>query len=269
VTRSTAAREHELERPDGARLHWTERGQGAAVLLLPAVWSPPGIYSGLIEDLARDRRVITYDPRGCGSSTRAGPYDASADADDLEALLDVSGPAALAIGVADGLNRGARVAAKRQDLIRRLMAIAPSPAAILPRTELAGIEVIGASESVIDVLLTMLDADPRAALRAMIAAINPDVDEAQLRARVEAVAEYVTQEAGAARARSWVEDDVRDDLRALGERLSIYYGGPDPLFERALPERFAELFPRARAEEIADGPVSRPDLTAARVRSLT
>lgn len=269
MTRSAAAREHDLERREGARLRWTERGDGAAVLLLPAVWSPPGIYGGLIEDLARDHRVITYDPRGCGSSTRAGPYSASADADDLEALLDFAGSAAVAIGVADGLNRGARVAAKRPDLIHRLVAIAPSPAAILPRTELAGTEVIGASESVIDVLLTLLDTDPRSALRAMIAAINPEIDEDRLRERVEAVAEYVTQEAGAARARGWVQDDVANDLQELGERLSIFYGGPDPLFERALPQRFAELFPRARAEEIADGPVSRPDLMAARVRSLT
>jgi len=269
VTRSDAAREHDLVRPDGFRIHWSERGQGPAVLILPAVWSHPKIYGGLIEDLARDRRVITYDPRGCGSSTHSGPYDVTADAGDLEALLDAAGPAALALGIGDGLNRGARVASGRPTLIHRLVALAPSPAAILPRSELAGTEVIGASESVIDLLLKLLDTDPRTALRTMISAINPDLDEARLRERVEAVSNYVDQEAGATRARGWIEDDVRVELRTLGERLSIFYGGPDPLFEGALPRRFSELFPRARAEKIADGPVSRPDITAARLRSLT
>jgi pimeloyl-ACP methyl ester carboxylesterase len=269
VTPHEAAREHQLERPGGAVIHWAERGHGPLVVLLPAVWSHPDIYSALVEDLAHDRRMITYDPRGCGSSTHAGPYDVSVDADDLEALLEAAGPAALAMGVGDGLNRGARVAARRANLIHGLVALAPSPAAILPRSELAGSEVIGASESVIDLLLKLLDTDPRTALRTMISAINPDLDEERLRDRVEAVSSYVAQEAGAARARGWVEDDVRSELRALGERLSIFYGGPDPLFEGALPKRFAELFPQARAQEIADGPVSRPDLTAALIRSLT
>ena len=268
MTPAEPAREHEIERPDGARIHWTERGSGQAVVILPALWSPPNIYAGLTEDLIRDRRVITYDPRGCGSSTADGPYDVGIDAADLEAVLDQAGSAAVAIGVGDGLNRAARVARRRPDLIHRLVAIAPSPAAILPRSELVGADVMGASESVVDMLLSLLDADPRTALRTMISAINPNLDERRLRERVESITGYVSTEAAAARARAWIADDVREDLRGLGDRLSIFFGGPDPLFEGALAQRFAELFPGARAEEVADGPVSRPDLTAARIRSL-
>jgi len=269
VKATDVTREHELERPDGAGIHWFERGSGAGVVILPALWSPPGIYQGLIEDLARDRRVITYDPRGSGRSTVTGPYVPAVDAADLEAVLDAAGSPVLAIGVADGLFRAARVAVSRPDLIHRLVSIAPSPAAILPRSELAGSGVMGASESVIDMLLTLLETDPRMALRTMISAVNPDLHEEQVRQRVDATGRYLRPDAAAARARAWIADDVRDELCGLGDRLSLIYGGPDPLFEGALARRFGELFPDARTVEVADGPVSRPELTAALVRSLT
>jgi pimeloyl-ACP methyl ester carboxylesterase len=259
-----------VERPDGAEIHWEERGQGALALVAHhTLWSYPGIYAGLIEDLSRDRRVITYDPRGCGSSTGGGPYDMEVDADDLEAVLESAGGGAVVIAVGDGLNRAARVAARQPALVSNLVAIAPAPAALLPRSELAGSDVIGASESVIDMLFKLLATEPRTALRTLISAVNPDLDESQLRERVDVVADYLSPDAAVARAYAWLEDDVRDLLRPLGARLWILYGGPDPFFEGTLATRVTELFPEAQIEEVADGPVSRPDLTAARVRRLT
>jgi hypothetical protein len=41
------------------------------------------------------------------------------------------------------------------------------------------------------------------------------------------------------------------------------------MFEGALGARVVNLFPEAHLAEVADGPVSRPELTAARVRDLT
>jgi pimeloyl-ACP methyl ester carboxylesterase len=257
-------------RPDGAEIHWHEHGRGPIAMLAHlTLWSYPSIYEGLISDLSKDHRVVTSDPRGCGSSTARGPYDMDTDADDLQAVLEAAGGGAAAIAVGDGLNRAARVAARRPDLIAHLIAIAPGPSAILPRSELAGSGVLGASESVIEMLFQMMATDPRAALRTMISAVNPDLDEEQLRRRVDMSADYLKPEAAAARVHAWLEDDMSDHLRTVGDRLLILYGGPDPLFEGVLAGRARELFPDAQIVELADGPVSRPELTAAHVRELT
>jgi pimeloyl-ACP methyl ester carboxylesterase len=240
------------------------------VLAHHTLWSYPGIYGELIADLARDHRIVYYDPRGCGRSSPHGPYDPESDAGDLGAVAEAAGGAAVAIAVGDAFNRAARVAAARPDLISHVIAIGPAAAAFLPRAELKGSGVLAASESVIDMLLQMMTTDPRAALRTMITVVNPDLAEDELRERVDRVADYIIEpEAGVERARAWLDDDVSDQARVLGDRLWILHGGADPMFEGTLRARVAELFPRAHLEQMADGPISRPDLTAALVRQLT
>ena len=89
-----------LERPDDIEIHWDARGEGPAVLIVhQLLWSYPHVYADLIEDLARDHRVVTYDPRGCGSSTRRGPYDPATDTADLEAVAEAAGAPAVAVAV--------------------------------------------------------------------------------------------------------------------------------------------------------------------------
>jgi pimeloyl-ACP methyl ester carboxylesterase len=259
-----------LQRPDGVEIHWEAHGEGPPVLLAHhTLWSYPGAYRDLVSDLGRDHRVVVYDPRGCGASTRRGPYDLESDTEDLQAVLAAAGGPAVVIGVGDGINRAARVAARRPDLISHLLAIAPSTAALLPRTELRGSGVMAASDSVIELLRQMLRTDPRAALRSVVSAVNPDLDEDEVRDRVELLGDYLSFEAAADRSDEWLADDISNHLQALGTRLSLLHGGVDPLFEGALRERVSELFPEAQIEEAADGPITRPDLTAARVRRLT
>jgi pimeloyl-ACP methyl ester carboxylesterase len=270
VTQPQGTTDHMEQRPDGARIHWAERGAGPSVAMVHlTLWSYPGVYAALIADLSSDHRVLIPDPRGCGQSSRSGPYDMETDAGDLEAVLEAAGGGAVVIAAGDGLNRAVRVAPARPDLISHVVAIAPAPAAVLPRSELAGSGVLAASDSVIEMMLRMMSVQPRAALREMIATVNPDLGEEQLRERVEVVADYLTPEAGTERARSWLEDDVREQMRMLGGRLVIVHGGADPLLGGELAGRVTELFPAAQVEELADGPVSRPELTAARVRRLT
>lgn len=57
---------------DGVRLHYVERGQGPAVLLIHGnnVWWRDFLASGLIDVLARDHRVISFDRPGFGHSER-------------------------------------------------------------------------------------------------------------------------------------------------------------------------------------------------------
>jgi pimeloyl-ACP methyl ester carboxylesterase len=259
-----------LQRPDGVQIHWETHGEGPLVVIVHhALWSYPWVYADLIRDVARDHRVIVYDPRGCGQSTRRGPYDPQVDADDLMATVEAAGVRAVAIAVGDGFNRGVRAAAARPDLISHLVAVTPAAAALLPRSELTDSGVIGASDSVVDMLLQMMRTDPRSALRTVLTAVNPGLDEDQIRDRVERVATYVSPEASLDRGRHYMEDDASEQARVLGDRLRILHGGTDPLFEGVLGARVAELFPNAHIEVVPDGPISRPDLIAAWVRRVT
>jgi pimeloyl-ACP methyl ester carboxylesterase len=259
-----------LQRPDGAEIHWESNGEGPTVLLSHmTLWSWPGAYRALQAELTRDHRFALYDPRGSGRSSREGPYDPATDAADLEAVVEDAGGAAVVIAVGDGINRAARVGAARPELVSHLIAIVPGPAAILPRTELRGSAVMGASDSVIALLVQMMKTDPRAALRSVLAAVNPTMDEVELRDRIELLSDYLSFDAAADRATRWLEDDVAAELQAHADRLWIVYGGEDPLFEGELGARVRELLPEAHVQELADGPISRPDLTAACVRRLT
>ena len=86
----------ELERPDGARIHYEVRGEGPLVVLSLGFAATPATYEGLVADLARDHRVLTWEPRGCGNSSADGPFDIPTDADDLLALIHAVGPPAIA-----------------------------------------------------------------------------------------------------------------------------------------------------------------------------
>ena len=63
-----------LERPDGARIDYEVRGEGPLVVLSLGFAATPATYEGLVADLARDHRVLTWEPRGCGSSSDEGPF---------------------------------------------------------------------------------------------------------------------------------------------------------------------------------------------------
>jgi pimeloyl-ACP methyl ester carboxylesterase len=259
-----------VERPDGVEIHWDGQGRGPLVFIAHQIlWSYPKVYAELISDLVRDHRVVTYDPRGCGLSSRRGPYDAETDAADLLAVVEAAGGDAVALAVGYGYNLVARVAADRRDLISDVLSVQPAAAAMLPRSELKDSGVIAASDSVIEMLMTMLSTDPRTALRTVVAATNPELGENQLRERVERVSAYISAEAALDRAQAWLQDDPSEQARVLGDRLWILHGEAEPLFEGALAARVAELYPKAHLEQNPGGPISRPELTAAWVRRLT
>jgi pimeloyl-ACP methyl ester carboxylesterase len=258
-----------VERPDGVEIHWEEQGLGPLVLIVHQIlWSYPKVYTDLIGDLIRDHRVVTYDPRGCGRSSRQGPYDAETDAGDLLAVAEAAGGQAVALAVGYGFNIVARVAAERHDLISGVLSVQPAAAAMLPRIELKGSGVMAASDSVIEMLMQMMSTDTRTALRTVVTATNPDLDEERLRERLDRISAYVSAEAALARAQVWLEDDTSEQARVLGDRLWILYSEAEPLFEGALIARVAELYPEAHLEQLPGGPVSRPELTAACVRRL-
>jgi hypothetical protein len=122
---------------------------------------------------------------------------------------------------------------------------------------------------VLAALETLLEKDYRAAIRSIVESANPNLSEDEIRLRVNRVVEHCSQEAAVARMRAWIRDDATDATRALGDRLWVLHHPGNPWFPPELAERMPELLPDSRHEALADGAMSRPDLTAAVVRRIT
>jgi pimeloyl-ACP methyl ester carboxylesterase len=260
----------QLVRPGGVKIHWEERGSGLLVVLAPYANGHPAVYDALEEDLVRDHRVARYDDRGTGGSDRTGPFDMETGADDLEAVLEEVGGPGVVVTLGDAVLRAARVAAERPDLVQALVVPGGSPAG---RHRLEGSDAMVTSDSVLDAFFSMGTTDYRGAVRTAMAAANPQMSEEELRERVSRQVEYQPQETVVARWRAWADDDATDAGRACGDRLWLLYsedmtGGWFPAGEEG--RRLARnLFPDAHVEAIADGVISRPDLTAGVVRRVT
>jgi pimeloyl-ACP methyl ester carboxylesterase len=256
----------ELERPDGARIHYEVRGEGPLVVMSLGFASTPATYEGLIADLGRDHRVLTWHPRGCGKSSADGPFDIPTDADDLLALIHGVGPPAIAYGAGHGVDVSICAATKDGDAIRAF--VTPGIVTAL-RGHLEGTEGFAASQTVTDMLVEQLRRDPRAAVRATVGSLNPQLDEGALRARVDEVLNYASPETTLARLDSWLAgESPLEEVRALGDRLTVVWHADDSWQTGAIP-RVRELLPDARIVEVEDGPLSRPDLAANVVREMT
>jgi pimeloyl-ACP methyl ester carboxylesterase len=255
-----------LHRPDGADIHWDEAGDGTAVLVANVLHGHPGMIGGLVRDLASDPRVITYDLRGTGASSRRGPYDPAVDIADLEALLEHVGGVAVAVAIGDASLRAARMAVARPDLMEAVLA----PGTFLLAAAAArGTDALTGSRSVLRALSTLLETDYRAGIRSMVMSSNPNLSEEEMRERVDLVVAHCEQEAAVSRMRTWIRDDATDVARALGDRLWILHYPGNPWFPEELAKQMPEVLPDAGHEAVDDGPMSRPDLTAAVVRRIT
>ncbi len=260
----------QLARDDGVEIHWEEQGSGPLVVLAPYCISHPSVFERLGADLATDHRVVRYDDRGSGESTRRGPYDMKTGASDLEAVIGAAGSSAVVVALADAVNRAVRVAASRPELARAVVVPGGNPAG---RSALEDTDAMVSSEPVVEAFLSMVETDYRGALRSLTSAGNQQMSEDEIRERVRLQAEYQPQEAAASRLQVWAGDDASEYGRRCGARLWLLYsddqgGGWFPTGEEG--SRIArELFPDAHVERIEDGIVSRPDLTAAAVRRVT
>jgi pimeloyl-ACP methyl ester carboxylesterase len=251
---------------DGAQLHWEQRGDGPLVVIANQFFSESWVFEGLISALAEGHRVVIYDPRGTGRSSRQGPYSVEMDARDLVTLLEAVGAPAVVIGMGDGSNRAVHAAAARPDLVDAVVCAAGNP---VGATAVEGTEGLAGSESVLAALLSMMETDYRGALRTMIGTANPGIDEETLRMRVNSTCDNCPQEVAAERMRSWVEDNALEPAQALGSRLWILESGGNPWFPIEVARRSRALIPEAHIKEMEDGAVSRPELTVDVVRTLT
>jgi pimeloyl-ACP methyl ester carboxylesterase len=259
-----------LDRPDGIELHTEERGDGPPVVIA-AYWSMhPSSFEPLISELEDEYRVITYHDRGTGSSTRTGPYDLETSAADLEAVIErVAGPDTIVVATADGSNRAVRVAG-RPDLVRAVVTIGGAP---VGRSAIGDFDAMVGSETVVDAFIESAATDYRSALRGMLAATNPQLDEDGVRERLAMQIEHSPADGAIERLRAWAADDPTVQAREAGDRLWFLWapglgGGwfPDGkdyerMMRRELPD--AHLVP------VDDGFISRPDQVADVVRRIT
>ena len=246
-----------LARPDGTEIWWEEAGEGPAVLICNMFNLAP--LGRLVERLADERRVISYEPRGLGRSTKRGPYDLDTGTADVEALLEEAGPVDVALGIGDGSHRAMRVAAARPDLIDDVVITSTALGRVGEGEETAG---FAGSTQVLSALMSLLRRDYRSGLRSMIGGSGSFDDDVAARDRVEALAAAVPQDAAVGYLEDWIRAGSIGLARSLGRRLTVLaYGGND-WFPLAMYEELRDLLTEACFEFLEDGPMNRPDLTA-------
>ncbi len=258
-----------LQRPDGVTISWEATGEGPAVVIAPPCFSLPAIFKPLVVELEGDHRVITYDPRGTGDSTRTGPYDMLSDADDLAALVEEAvGEPTVLVAVGDGVHRAVHAAAMLPKLVPAVICPGVMPLGSQADYPHVG-EGLASSTEVVGALVQLLESDYRSGMRSAVQAANPQHSEEELRERLAATLAYASHEATLGRLRGWINDDAREAARILGDRLWVLYFAGNAWFPPELAQTVKREAPEAHIAEIENGVISRPDITAGYVRRIT
>jgi pimeloyl-ACP methyl ester carboxylesterase len=227
---------------------------------------PPGTCDRFAADLAADHRVLTYDPRGTGRSSRVGPYDIETDAADLAAVVEDAGGDALVVALGDGARRAVRAGAEHPDLIHTVVISGELP---LGRIGGGGSrEALANSPAVLDALLGLITTDYRAGLRTMFTSSGEDEwHDTALRDRLDAVEANCPPDVGRARLRSWIEDESLAHGRALEDRL-VYLHYPGNAWFQGSLQIVRKSLPDAQLVPVPEGVISSPEENARAVRRL-
>jgi len=255
-----------VERDDGACLHWDGSGEGPGLLMAHSYVQHPGVLQGLVHELRRGHRMISYDARGAGQSSRRGPYDMATDVADLIAVVEAAAPVVAVVANGDSTNRAIHAAAERPDLIPYVVSLETVP---LARGQAAGTESLLSSGQVLEALVAMMRADYRSGVIAAVERGNPGMSQEELRDRVDRTVAYIDHDAALGRLEAWIQDEPGDDPCTLGSRLVVAYHGAGGWFPADLTERGSELLPAAQFVKLEQGAITRPDLSAAVVRTVT
>jgi pimeloyl-ACP methyl ester carboxylesterase len=242
-----------LTRPDGVELYWEQAGEGPGVVISNTFNLAP--LDRLIERLAPSRRVVIYEARGLGRSSPQGPYDLGTGVEDLEALLEETGPVEVALGIGDGTHRALRIADTRPDLVERV--VFTSSALGRESGERAG---FAGSTEVLFALMSLIRRDYRSGLRQMLAGSAHSEDEE--RERLEEMVGAIPQEAAIGYLEAWIAAESYDIARRLGGRVTVLAYPGNAWFPIEMFESMREHLTEACFEFVEDGPMNRPDLTA-------
>ncbi len=252
-------------RPDGVEIHWEERGEGATVVFANQFFAPPDLYEGLNQLLAAEHRLVTYDPRGIGHSTREGPYELETDVEDFVAVLEEVGGADVVVAVSDGCHRAVLAAARCPELVASVISPAGSP---LARSDIAGRDGLAGSEGVVEALVQMARTDYKATLRTIIESINPQMTREEIRDRIDRTLDHAPQDQAIPRFENWIAADAREEALELGDRLVLLFSPGNPWFPEDVATVTRELLPKAEVIDVPDGAISEPEHTVRAVRDL-
>ena len=128
-TRARVPDEEGIVERDGVRVFWEAYGEGEPAFLLLPTWSiiHSRQWKAQIPFLARERRVVTFDPRGNGRSDRPtdpAAYDEREFALDALAVLDASGTdRAVVVGYSLGTPRGLILATEHPERVAGLVVV--------------------------------------------------------------------------------------------------------------------------------------------------
>ena len=110
---------------DGTQIAYSSAGSGPALVLVdPALgFRGFGPMDALVDQLASDFTVFTYDRRGRGESTDNLPYIVEREVEDLEALIEMAGGSAFVYGFSSGTVLGLYAAMK--GIVKKLALMEP------------------------------------------------------------------------------------------------------------------------------------------------
>lgn len=118
-------------RVNGVRLHYDERGSGAAIVGLHGAGSSAVLWDSAVDRLAELGRVIVYDRRGSWRSERPEPYEITSvreHAEDARALLEaLDALPAVAIGRSYGGTIALDLALRHPEAVRGLALLEAGP----------------------------------------------------------------------------------------------------------------------------------------------
>ncbi|MEU6739705.1 alpha/beta fold hydrolase [Streptosporangium sandarakinum] len=124
-------------RVDGATLHYEVRGEGPLLLLISGGTGGAASFDDVADDLAADRTVVSYDPRGLSRSPLddpEAPQHVARHADDALRLLDLLSPEAPArvAGCSSGAIVALHLLAAHPERVERVVAHEPPVVEVLP-----------------------------------------------------------------------------------------------------------------------------------------
>jgi 3-oxoadipate enol-lactonase len=113
---------------DGVALAVFTAGNGEPLLLIPGLGARANVFDPIVPDLARQHRVITFDPRGLGESGGGGDVTLTSMAGDAIAVLDAADVAVAAVvGASMGGLIAQHVVTDHPDRVDHLVLAATAP----------------------------------------------------------------------------------------------------------------------------------------------
>lgn len=124
-------------RVKGATLHYEVRGQGPLLLLIPGGAGGAASFDGIVDDLATEYTVATYDPRGMSRSALDDPeaeQHVADHADDAFRVLELLSPAepARVLGISSGAIVALHLLTAHPERVERVVAHEPPVVEVLP-----------------------------------------------------------------------------------------------------------------------------------------